>query len=72
MTYKIEWIIQLVLSPVKLVFPDGTRIEYDSGAAVSESVFENRYLIKNMKAVNNVLEVELFIPDPLDGSDTFC
>lgn len=59
MTYKLNPEIRKILSPVVLVFPDGTKQQYESGKASADAVFDYKYVISTMRAVNDIIELKL-------------
>ena len=59
MTYILNPEIQKILSPVVLVFPDGMKLQYESGKAAVDAVFDRKYVISTMRAVNDIFELML-------------
>ena len=59
MTYKLNPEIRKILSPVVLAFPDGTKQQYENGKAVVDAVFDHKYLISTVRAVDNIIELKL-------------
>ncbi|MBR3245125.1 MAG: hypothetical protein IKF90_20940 [Parasporobacterium sp.] len=59
MTYKLNPAIAKVKSPVILVYPENRREEYRSGEDAAEAVFEERYEIREIRAVHDKIEVRL-------------
>lgn len=59
MTYKLNPAIAKITSPVTLIFPGGARHSYTSGAAVADQVFNERYRVTEIRAVESVIEIEL-------------
>lgn len=59
MTYKLNPELQLITSPVTLIFPNGARHSYTSGAAVAEKTFNERYRVTEIRAVENTVEINL-------------
>lgn len=59
MTYKLESSLSRIVSPVVLSFPDGSQEEYRDGSAVTEAVFDKRYMVDEMKAVGSRVEITL-------------
>ena len=59
MTYKLSPAIEKILSPVILVFPDGTRREYQNGKAAAEAIFDQKYSIDSLKAFDNIILIQL-------------
>ena len=58
-TYKLEHGIRRINSPVVILLPDGKRIEYYDGSAAFSDSFEKRYLVKDIRAVENKIEIGL-------------
>ena len=44
-----------ITSLVELVFPDGEKRQFESGVQACSAVFENRYVVKEIKAVDALL-----------------
>ena len=59
MTYKLNPEIRKILSSVVLVFPDGTQQQYEDGNTAANAVFDHKYLISTVRAVNNIVELKL-------------
>ena len=59
MTYKFNPEIRKVLSPVVLMFSDGEKQQYPDGNAVADAVFNHKYVVSTMRAVNDIIELEL-------------
>ena len=59
MTYKLEPGLSRVTSPVRLVFPTGEKKDYESGAEVTDAVFNQRYRVVEIRARGDVVEVVL-------------
>jgi hypothetical protein len=59
MTYKLNPELRLITSPVTLIFPGGVRHEYRSGASVAEQVFNERYRVTEIRAVDGEIEIRL-------------
>ena len=59
MTYKLNPEIHKILSPIVLVFPDGTKQQYENGNAVTNAVFDHKYVISTLCAVNDIIELKL-------------
>lgn len=57
MTYKLEPGLGRIKSPIVLIFPDGHREEYTSGSDVVEAVFEKKYQVVEIRAVENIVEI---------------
>lgn len=63
MTYKLNPEISKITSPVELFFPDGESEKFESGAEVCSAVFENRYIVKELRGKNNEIVIILGIPE---------
>ena len=59
MTYKLNPEIEKITAPVELIFPDGEKRRFDNGAGVCSVVFESRYVVKEIKAVDATVEIYL-------------
>ena len=59
MTYKLNPVIRKIASPIMLVFPDGTKQQCESGKAAADAVFDHKYVISTMHAVNDAIELKL-------------
>ena len=59
MTYKLNPELRLITSPVVLLFPNGARHSYTSGAAVADQVFNERYRVTEIRAAGDVVEIRL-------------
>ena len=59
MTYKIEPGLGRIVSPVVLLFPDGHTANYSSGEELIGAVFEQKYRVVEMRAVENTVEIKL-------------
>lgn len=59
MTYKLNPAIAKIASSVTLIFPNGTRHSYSSGAAVADQVFNEKYRIAEIRAVEGLIEIKL-------------
>ena len=59
MTYKLNPELQLITSPVTLIFPGGARHEYSSGTAVADQVFNEKYRVGEIRAAGDVVEIRL-------------
>ena len=59
MTYKLPPALGKILSPVVLVFPDGTRRDYKDGKAAAEAIFDQKYSIDSLKAFDNIILIQL-------------
>ena len=75
MTYKLEPGLSRITSSVHLILPTGEIKEYRDGKAATEAVFDKRWKVTELRAVENTVEViveELKVPDvnPI-GEETF-
>lgn len=59
MTYKLNPEIRKIISPIVMIFPDGTKQQYESGKAAADAVFDHKYLISTVRAVDNIIELKL-------------
>ena len=59
MTYKLNPELKKIQSPITLVLPDGSRSEYQSGTDVTSEMFEKRYTVSSMRAIENSIEIRL-------------
>ena len=71
MTYKLNSSLGKIVSPVVLVLPDGGKMRYGSGAELERAVFEKRYQVDALRAVEDMVELVLEETEPLDGTDSF-
>ena len=59
MTYKLNPAIRKIVSPVKMVFPDGSEQSFKSGLEASQAEFDKRYVIHSMSAENSTVVMYL-------------
>ena len=59
MTYKLNPEIRKILSPVVLVFPDRTKQQYEDGNTAADAVFDRKYVISTLQAVDDIVELKL-------------
>ena len=59
MTYKLNPRLEKIISPIVLIFPDGSKREYASGSAVAEAVFDRKYNIFSLCARESKVEITL-------------
>ena len=59
MTYKLNPAIAKITSPVTLIFPNGARHSYTSGAAVADKTFNEKYRVTEIRAAGDVVEIRL-------------
>ena len=58
-TYKLNPEIRKILSPIVLIFPDGMKQKYKDGKVAADAVFDHKYLISTLRAVNDIVELKL-------------
>lgn len=58
MTYKLNPTIAKIASPITLVV-DGERMEFENGKAAAEATFGCRYAVASIRAVGDMVEIEL-------------
>ena len=68
MTYKLEPGLARISSAIVLVMPDGERIEFESGEEAAEAVFNHRYVVGEIRAVETKIEIILKEPDMPDST----
>ena len=59
MTYKLEPGLGRIMSPILLSFPDGHTASFSSGEEACRAVYDRRYRVVEMRAVENTVEVRL-------------
>lgn len=59
MTYTLPSGIEKIVSPVVLVFSDGTRREYEDGKTAVADVFDKAYQVKRIQAIEGNVEIVL-------------
>ena len=59
MTYKLNPILRIFDSPVKVLFPDNTVHDYSSGEDVAQAVFDKLYRILRITANDNTVVIQL-------------
>lgn len=59
MTYKIEPGLGRIMSPVVLLFPDGHTLSFSSGEEACRAVYNRKYRVVEMRAVENTIEIRL-------------
>ena len=59
MTYKIEPGLGRIMSPVVLLFSDGHTAFFSSGEEACRAVYNRKYRVVEMRAVENVVEIKL-------------
>lgn len=65
LTYKLNPDLKRITSPVSLLFPDGTKMQYANGAEVAEASFEKRYLVDTLQAEDGIVVIDLKEPEPM-------
>ena len=68
MTYKLEPGLARITSPVFLLFPSGEKMEFENGEKACETVFDKRWKVTEMRAVNDEIEITLREPDIPDST----
>lgn len=58
MTYKLDPSLEKIVSPVRLVMGDETR-EFENGTAACKAVFDHRYVVAEIRAVEGTVEIGL-------------
>ncbi len=58
MTYKLNPIIEKMQSPVRIILPDESVREYESGADAAADTFDNHYNIQSIKSDGNIIEIK--------------
>lgn len=75
MTYRLEPGLARILSPITLHFPDHTTCRFSSGEELTGTVFDKRYRVVEMRAVDNTVEIrveEMAVPEiNALGEETF-
>ena len=72
MTYKLEPILEKIVSTVSLVFPDGEKQIYKDGREAAEAVFDRSYVISSMRvAEGKKIEIELIESDNIPSVSSF-
>lgn len=71
MTYKLDPSLGKIVSPVILVFPDNSRVEFPDGGAVRKQIFDVKYIVDSVRAAGVAVEVVLVEAPPLDGESSF-
>lgn len=72
MTYKLEPGLSRIISPIKLHLPGGEIKEFENGTEACAAVFDHKYVIREIRAVENVVEVKLEeMKMPMNGDETF-
>lgn len=75
MTYKLEPGLGRIMSPILLCFPDGRTANYSSGEEACRAVYDRKYRVVEMRAVDNTVEIrveEMPVPEiNAVGEETF-
>ena len=58
MTYKLDPSLEKIVSSVRLVMGHETR-EFENGAAACRAVFDHRYVVRKIRAVEGTVEIGL-------------
>ena len=59
MNYKLNPELRKIISPIILIFPDGTEKFFTSGAETANAVFDKRYDIVEITAKDNMIRLKL-------------
>ena len=59
MTYKLNSIIEKIVSPVRIVLPDKSVREYNSGADAVSDTFDKYLIISSISAENAFVVIEM-------------
>ena len=70
MTYKLEPGLSRITSPIKLIFPDHTE-SYSSGAEVCRAVFDHKYVVREIRAAGDTIEIRVEEMEMPGGEETF-
>ena len=68
MTYKLEPGFVRITSPIILIFPGGEKTEYRNGEAACVAVFDRKWKVSEMAAIENKIEISLEESDEPDQS----
>ena len=71
MTYKLEPGVSRITSPIKLHLPGGEIKEFENGIEACRAVFDHRYVVWEIRAVENVVVVKLEEAEVLNGEESF-
>ena len=66
MTYKLNPEIRKITSLVELVFPDGEKRQFENGVEACSAVIENRYVVRELRAVEGTVVIILQNADETD------
>ena len=59
MTYKLEPGLGRITSPITLLFPDGHTASFSSGEEACRAVYDRKYRVVEMRAVENTVEIRV-------------
>lgn len=59
LTYKLEPGLSRIKSPVVIIFPYGNTCRFSSGEEVCKAEFEQKYVVIEMRARDDVIEIRL-------------
>ena len=59
MTYRLNPIIECILSPVTIIFPDTGQKSYGSGAEAAADTFDKQFNIRNIRAEDSTVVIEM-------------
>ena len=72
MTYKLEPGLSRITSPIKLHLPGREIKEFENGAAICSDVFDHRYVVVEIRAAGDTIEIRLEEMEmPMNGEETF-
>ena len=72
MTYKLEPGLSRIISPIKLHLPGGEIKEFENGTEACRAVFDHRYVVRKIRAVEGTVEIKLEEMEmPGNGEETF-
>ena len=66
MTYKLDYMVSKIVSPISLLLPNGEKQDYKNGEALAESTFTEQYQIESIQVDNGVIKVSLRTSNPPD------
>jgi len=68
MTYKLSSEIIKVSGPVRLIFPNGTKIDYHDGKSALSAEYDIPYCIQSISAEQNMIVVTLKENDMINNT----
>ena len=71
MTYKLNPFLGKIISSIVLTFPDGERYEFENGESVVAKEFNQKYEIISIRAVEDVVEIEIKPAELYNGISFF-